>query len=144
MIVKLLTEHHLEFLSLKGGRKGSFESTFVEMSNCWKSHALAQFPFPFPTFFASVFFSGWTGLLSSLSKNPTTIFYASSVWKTCLMSPLAHILLLHGRVCVYRDPLSCSIYLHIYIFDSFTRNNTVYQFYILCCRVFLCSFDIMF
>ena len=42
MIVKLLTEHHLEFLSLKGGCRGSSESTIVKMSNCWKSHALAQ------------------------------------------------------------------------------------------------------
>ena len=42
MIVKLLTEeHHLEFLSLKGGCRGSSESTLVKMSNCWKSHALA-------------------------------------------------------------------------------------------------------
>ena len=42
MIVKLLTEHHLEFLSLKGGCRGSSESTFVKMPHCWKSHALAQ------------------------------------------------------------------------------------------------------
>ena len=42
MIVKLLTEHHLEFLSLKGGCTGSSESTLVKMSNCWKSHAAAQ------------------------------------------------------------------------------------------------------
>ena len=42
MIVKLLTEHHLEFLSLKGGCRGSSESTLVNMSNCWKSHAVAQ------------------------------------------------------------------------------------------------------
>ena len=42
MIVKPLTEHHLEFLSLKGGCRGSSESTLVKMSNCWKSHALAQ------------------------------------------------------------------------------------------------------
>ena len=34
MIVKLLTEHHLEFLSLKGGCRGSSESTLVKMSNC--------------------------------------------------------------------------------------------------------------
>ena len=40
MIVKLLTEHHLEFLSLKGGCRGSSESTHVKMSHCWKSHAL--------------------------------------------------------------------------------------------------------
>ena len=42
MIVKLLTERHLEFLCLKGGCRGSSESTLVKMSNCWKSHATAQ------------------------------------------------------------------------------------------------------
>ena len=41
MIVKLLIEQYLEFLSLKGGCRGSFESTHVKMSHCWKSHALA-------------------------------------------------------------------------------------------------------
>ena len=39
MSVKRLTEHHLEFLSLKRGCRGSSESTLVKMSNCWKSHA---------------------------------------------------------------------------------------------------------
>ena len=43
MIVKLLTEHHFEFLSLKGGCRGSSESTLVKMSNCRKSHAAAHF-----------------------------------------------------------------------------------------------------
>ena len=43
MIVKLLTEHHLEFLSLKGGCTGSSESTLVKMSNCLKSHAVAHY-----------------------------------------------------------------------------------------------------
>ena len=42
MIVKLLTEHHLEFLSLKGGCRGSSESTHVKMPHCWKSHATAH------------------------------------------------------------------------------------------------------
>ena len=42
MIVKLLTEHHLEFLSFKGGCRGSSESTLVKLTNCWKSHAMAQ------------------------------------------------------------------------------------------------------
>ena len=45
MIVKLLTEHHLEFLSLKGGCRGSSESTLVKMSNCRKSHAVAHMTF---------------------------------------------------------------------------------------------------
>ena len=42
MIVELLTEHHLEFLILKGGCRCSSESTLVKMSNCRKSHAAAQ------------------------------------------------------------------------------------------------------
>ena len=42
MSVKLLTEHYLEFLSLKEGCRGSSESTLVKMSNCWKSHARSQ------------------------------------------------------------------------------------------------------
>ena len=43
MIVKLLTEHHLEFLSLKGGCRGSSKSTLCKISNCRKSYAAAQF-----------------------------------------------------------------------------------------------------
>ena len=42
MTVKLLTEHHLEFLSLKEGCTGSSESTHVEIPHCWKSHVAAQ------------------------------------------------------------------------------------------------------
>ena len=42
MFVKLLTEHHLDLLALKGGYTGSFESTLVKTPHCWKSHAMAQ------------------------------------------------------------------------------------------------------
>ena len=42
MIVKVLTEHHLEFLSLIGGCRGSSEYTLVEMPHCWKSHGAAH------------------------------------------------------------------------------------------------------
>ena len=42
MSVKLLTEHHLEFLSLKGGCAGMSESTLVKMPHCWKSHGMAH------------------------------------------------------------------------------------------------------
>ena len=45
MIVYLLTEYHLEFLSLKGGCRGSSESTHVKMPHCWKSHAMAKIIF---------------------------------------------------------------------------------------------------
>ena len=43
MIVKLLTEYHLEFLSLKRCCTGLSESTHVKMPHCWKSHALAYY-----------------------------------------------------------------------------------------------------
>ena len=42
MTVKLLTEHHLEFLSLKGGRTGSSESTLVKMQHYWKLYVTAH------------------------------------------------------------------------------------------------------
>ena len=42
MNIKLLTEHHLEFLSLKGGCTGSSESIIVKMPHCWISHVMAQ------------------------------------------------------------------------------------------------------
>ena len=43
MTVKLLTEHHLEFLSLTRGCTGSSESTLVKMPQFWKSHVAAQY-----------------------------------------------------------------------------------------------------
>ena len=45
MNIKLLTENHLEFLSLKGGCIGSSESTLVKMPHCWKSHVAAHIVF---------------------------------------------------------------------------------------------------
>ena len=42
MSIKLLTEHHLEFLILKGGCTGLSESTHVKMPHCWKSHVAAH------------------------------------------------------------------------------------------------------
>ena len=45
MNVKLLTGHHLEFLSLKGGLPGSSESILVKIPHCWKSHVPAQIVF---------------------------------------------------------------------------------------------------
>ena len=42
MIVKLLTKHHFEFLSLKGGCRGLSGSTNVKMPHCWKSHSTAK------------------------------------------------------------------------------------------------------
>ena len=42
MSVELLTEHHLEFLSLKGGGTGWSKSKLVKMPQCWKSHVAAH------------------------------------------------------------------------------------------------------
>ena len=42
MIVKLLTEHHLEFLSLKGSYTGSSDSKHIKIPRCWKSHVTAH------------------------------------------------------------------------------------------------------
>ena len=69
MIVKLLTEHHLEFLNLEGGCRGSSESTLVEMSNCWKSHAAAHLVL------------GFTSVLSMVTHR---ILYAMHVSVHCL------------------------------------------------------------
>ena len=45
MIIKLLTEQHLEFLSLKGGCTCSTKSTLVKVPHCWKSYAMAHIMF---------------------------------------------------------------------------------------------------
>ena len=58
MTVKLLTEHHLEFLSLKGGCTGSSESTFVKMPHCWKSHVTAH-----------LYLQGLIGLIEACQKH---------------------------------------------------------------------------
>ena len=42
MTVKLLTEHHLKFLSLTGGYTGWIVSTLVKVPHCWKSLVVAQ------------------------------------------------------------------------------------------------------
>ena len=52
MSVKLLTEYHLEFLSLKGDCIGSSESTIDKIPHCRKSHVTAQI---YPALVGSVF-----------------------------------------------------------------------------------------
>ena len=42
MNVKLLSEHNLEFLSLKGSCTRSSESPLVRIPHCWKSRVMAQ------------------------------------------------------------------------------------------------------
>ena len=43
MTVKLLTEQHLEFLSLTGGCRGWSESIHFKMPHCWNSHFTAHY-----------------------------------------------------------------------------------------------------
>ena len=43
MSVKLLTEHRLEFVSLKGGCTGSSESTLVKMPHCVAAQASSRY-----------------------------------------------------------------------------------------------------
>ena len=40
--VKLLTDHHFEFLNLKRNSTGSSDSTLVKIPHCWKSHVAAH------------------------------------------------------------------------------------------------------
>ena len=42
LMVKLLAEHNLEFLSFKGGCTGSSESIRVKMPHYWEAHIAAQ------------------------------------------------------------------------------------------------------
>ena len=42
MSIKLLTEHHLDFLSLKGDYTGWSKSTLVKIPHCWKSRVTAH------------------------------------------------------------------------------------------------------
>ena len=47
MNIKLMTEHHLEFLSLKEGCTSSSESPLVKMPRCWKSRVMAHMHFQY-------------------------------------------------------------------------------------------------
>ena len=43
LCLKLLTEHHLEFVSLKGGCTGSSKSTLVKMPHCVAAQFMIQY-----------------------------------------------------------------------------------------------------
>ena len=45
LTVELLTEYHLDFLSLTGGCTGLSESTLVKMPHFWKFHVVAHLYF---------------------------------------------------------------------------------------------------
>ena len=69
MIIKLLTEHQFEFLSLNGGCTGSSESTLVKIPHCWKSYVAAQI-------------SADSHQLVSVQFNTTNSLYHFTDWKS--------------------------------------------------------------
>ena len=54
MTVKLLAEHHLESLSLKGGCTGLSELKLVKLPHCWKSHIAVHLSLTKETIFVSI------------------------------------------------------------------------------------------
>ena len=96
MSVELLTEHHLEFLSLKGDYTGSSESKLVKIPHCWKSHVAAQMV------------SGTTSLAlpegrkSYAHQRETTGSSSDSLQ----LHPFSNLeLLLKERICSQREPI---------------------------------------
>ena len=85
MSVKLLAEHHLEFLSLKGGCTGLYESTLVKMPHCWKSHGAAQI------------FMSWEAIISY----PKILYYFTCIWVKVknVQNPELEFLILKLAVC---------------------------------------------
>ena len=55
MSVKLLTEHNLELLSLKGGCTGLSEAILVKMQHCWKSRVTANINYTTLTNFSMIY-----------------------------------------------------------------------------------------
>ena len=68
MTVKLLTAHHLEFLSFTGGCRGSFESTHIKMPHCTRLKLL----------FRSILLKGMSNSIHDAS---------ASVFKDIIASP---------------------------------------------------------
>ena len=82
MIVKLLTEHHLEFRSLKGGCRGSSESTLLKTPNCWKSHATAHIDLRFGIGLHDLRFGIGLHVHSALSQITLLPFLHATSWQS--------------------------------------------------------------
>ena len=65
--LKILTEHHLELLSLTGGCTGTSESTLVKMPHCWKSQVTAHIMINMGSLFLGTLISSlWLILMCSI------------------------------------------------------------------------------
>ena len=81
MTFKLLTEHHLEFLSLKGVCTGLSEHTLIKMPHRWKSHVAAQMCMKFCIFLVTSNICGDYNLVYHIIR------HRCDVWMSHLLGP---------------------------------------------------------
>ena len=123
MTVKPLTEHHWEFLSLKGGCTGTSESTPVKMPQCWNSHVTAQMTHLCPT---SILHS-W---LKMKCKNVSYTFHFLknlSLMPSYSESPATHITSKQRRGNVDATS-SCRIVADMTLFQCFVSSEIFFAF----------------
>ena len=77
MTVKLLTEHHLEFLSFKGGCRGSSESTHIKMPHCTRLKLL----------FRSILLKGMSNSIHNASASAFKKSLLLPKWKKRICPP---------------------------------------------------------
>ena len=91
MTVRLLSEHHLEFLSLKGGCPGPSGSVLVRVPHCWKSHATAHmyvhYTLKYDILVACLL---WKQVLSLLTSK-----------LVCLIKPKKYFSFIQCQLCIY-------------------------------------------
>ena len=133
MSIKLLTEHHLEFLGLKGGCTGSSESTHVKMPHCWKSHVAAHLSLKFQTVFLNLFqtngfpkildiiMSGWSLVYIDVSKvliSKTIVFLSLKIDFVRTNSAPFHL----GLHCLPKKPFGVSGRQRVYTYTAKAPN----------------------
>ena len=102
MNIKLLTEHHLEFLSQNGGCNGSYESTHVKMLHCWKSHVMAHLSLRL------TIANGTSNLLSMLFFSVLFWFFTSQSVAMVMLRRSSHLITLFpGQAWPGRKPVLC-------------------------------------
>ena len=91
MSVKPLTEHHLEFLSLKGGCTCSSEPTLVKIPHCWKSCVRAHLFYLILTLHEKDFynsladFQSWATLFDLALLDVDTVSFTFICTNKCLV-----------------------------------------------------------
>ena len=126
MTVKLQTKHHLEFLSFKGGCRGSSESALVKMPHCWKSHDTAHIPL---TLFLLIIFANsldpdkdWLSdpILGQLPNQTygEKYFKKISGWQKILLLSSAHVLSLPILQTILTQIRGCSPWVHLVCFHE--------------------------